>query len=334
MPSPFIRKQEQRKAHEAVDWAKRTRGHLNLSQKGILLILADYYNPAFDYAWPPTKLLAEDAEIHVRSVLRHLQNLEYQGFITINRKSHEAHSRNNTYTLHFDRVYALDLTGDRLSPVSDTGDAINQPDQNLTGDIPDNRQVTSIAPTGDIPVHITSNNKLMITPTLSVSSPDVEETGASSIEVEENVDVEPVANGHLPGFTDAEPTEIPPSQESNEPSADTSKVQHKAVMEWYRETIGYPIPNGGKEAAAVNWMLRNSYSPDDIKGCYEHLKAQRFYADKPLSLMTVKTNIGEWRVWRDRGGTPAPKVQRPQAQRQQGHRTQPLGDYTEYPEQF
>lgn len=146
----------QYESYKVIGWARSTRGHRNLSQKAILIILADYYNPAFGYAWPTTQTLADDAEIDVRSILRHLHNLEQAGFITINHNSTGDRRRRNTYSFNFHQVWALPDSkldsddGDNLSPVTD--DQCPDP----TGDIDGPEQVTPVATTGDTGASVTN----------------------------------------------------------------------------------------------------------------------------------------------------------------------------------
>ncbi len=94
---------------KATAWAKDTRGHRNGSQKLVLMVLADYHNTELG-CYPSHKTLAADCEMTTRSIIRHLQTLADDDFISITR---EGHHRHNRYTLNFTR-------GDNLS--GDTGD--------------------------------------------------------------------------------------------------------------------------------------------------------------------------------------------------------------------
>ena len=66
------------------------------------------------------------------------------------------------------------------------------------------------------------------------------------------------------------------------------------VISFYNEKVGYHCPTFGKEAAAASRILKANYTPAQVFGCYDYLKAQTFWSDKVVSLMTVLINIGEW----------------------------------------
>lgn len=77
-------------------------------------------------------------------------------------------------------------------------------------------------------------------------------------------------------------------------------MQHKAIMAWYQEALGYSMPFRPKELKAASWLLHNGYSLKDIQGCYQHLKEQHFWADKHLSLRKVQDEIGAWKQWTEK----------------------------------
>jgi phage replication O-like protein O len=77
----------------------------------------------------------------------------------------------------------------------------------------------------------------------------------------------------------------------------SSSLENKQVREVFaalKERRGYENPNPGAEARAMRWMLQHGYTPSEILGCYDYLKAQPFWQDKPLTMMSVKGQIGEW----------------------------------------
>lgn len=65
-------------------------------------------------------------------------------------------------------------------------------------------------------------------------------------------------------------------------------------MDAYGESLGYPIKDGAKEGSAAKWLIANGYTPDQVRACYAHLKAQPFYQSKHLSLQTLAGNIGAY----------------------------------------
>ena len=67
---------------KATGWAKETRGHRSMGQKFLLLVLADYAEPERNECWPAMNKLAEDCMMSKRTIIRCLNSLEEQGFIT------------------------------------------------------------------------------------------------------------------------------------------------------------------------------------------------------------------------------------------------------------
>ncbi len=66
-------------------------------------------------------------------------------------------------------------------------------------------------------------------------------------------------------------------------------------MGLYQEALGYPIPNGPQEAAAVKWLLDKQYTPNQVMRCYQYMRAQKWRDQaKRLSLQNVRSDIGEW----------------------------------------
>lgn len=85
---------------------------------------------------------------------------------------------------------------------------------------------------------------------------------------------------------------------------------HLEVFQQVQELRGYPSGNAGAEGRAVKTMLKQGYTPYEIVQCYSHLKGEHFWTMRNLPLMTVATQIGEWRKWKDRS-PPSPKPPSP-----------------------
>lgn len=67
---------------------------------------------------------------------------------------------------------------------------------------------------------------------------------------------------------------------------------HQALMDAYASRLGYPIPNGGKEAAAARKILKAGYTAEQMCDCYDRLKTQTRWSDRHLSLQIVYEEIG------------------------------------------
>jgi hypothetical protein len=87
---------------QATAWAKQTRGHGHGKQKMVLLMLAEAHNAKRPTPWPSQARLSQDCEIPERSLRRHLQNLELEGFITVTKKGNQFQP--TVYDLHFDTL--------------------------------------------------------------------------------------------------------------------------------------------------------------------------------------------------------------------------------------
>ena len=56
----------------------------------------------------------------------------------------------------------------------------------------------------------------------------------------------------------------------------------------------YPVDWSAGEGRAAKWLAKAGYSGQQVADCYRHLKAQPFWRDKPLSLASLKKQIGEY----------------------------------------
>jgi len=76
-------------------------------------------------------------------------------------------------------------------------------------------------------------------------------------------------------------------------SPDPLNEFRKKVFEGLKERRGNNSPVPGAEATAINWMLKQEYTVEQILNSYDVLKRDPFWADKFLSMQSVKTQIGE-----------------------------------------
>jgi hypothetical protein len=90
---------------------------------------------------------------------------------------------------------------------------------------------------------------------------------------------------------------------------------------------GYPSPQYAAEAAAVKWMLDHNYPKTDLLSCYAYLKQDPFWATKPLTMNSVKANIGAWIAAGRLAAPPAVLRPSPNVNGSAPRRSEP--DYTE-----
>lgn len=67
---------------------------------------------------------------------------------------------------------------------------------------------------------------------------------------------------------------------------------HQDLIDAYADRLGYPIPHGGKEAAAARKILKAGYTIAQACECYDRIKTQTRWADRHLSLQIVYEEIG------------------------------------------
>ena len=101
----------------------------SLPRKMVLLKLADQANDD-GLCWPSYQTIAESCELSRRSVIRHIQQLETDGYLTITKTYDKSNKKNfsNRYTLTLNR-------GDRLSLVTDeapSGDSVSLPSDSVS----------------------------------------------------------------------------------------------------------------------------------------------------------------------------------------------------------
>lgn len=68
----------------------------------------------------------------------------------------------------------------------------------------------------------------------------------------------------------------------------------KTIFTGLKLRRGYDPPAAAAEAKSAKWMLGKGYSVDQILSCCDYLKADPWWQDKPLYLMSVQKKIGEW----------------------------------------
>lgn len=89
-------------SHRATDWAIKQRG-LKPATKMILWHLAHCHNPEHG-CFPSHEYLAENAEMSVSTVQRHIKELEALGLISRSKVKRKGRFDRTEYVLHLDRV--------------------------------------------------------------------------------------------------------------------------------------------------------------------------------------------------------------------------------------
>lgn len=78
------------------------------------------------------------------------------------------------------------------------------------------------------------------------------------------------------------------------PTPKTVLPEITQVEEWLEGQRGNVSPQFAAERKSIKWMLQHGYDPNDICLCYSDLKKEKFWESKFLSMVSVKTQIGEW----------------------------------------
>jgi phage replication O-like protein O len=87
--------------------------------------------------------------------------------------------------------------------------------------------------------------------------------------------------------------EIKERNQAPKRSPDPLNRLRKLVFEGLQERRGNNSPVPGAEAKAITWMLKEGYAVGDILDTYDAMKLDSFWADKFLSMQSVKKQIGE-----------------------------------------
>lgn len=92
------------------------------------------------------------------------------------------------------------------------------------------------------------------------------------------------------------PPPPPPSQFAHlkRPKSKPKQSNHHLLMAAYQNALGHKIANGGREGKAARLILENGYSIDEAMACYRHMKADKFWAKKMLSLQSVYKELGNF----------------------------------------
>jgi len=100
----------------------------------------------------------------------------------------------------------------------------------------------------------------------------------------------------LPKVQDVHPKgagDAPPQPSLNPQEATPSFV--KTTMDTLEGIRKYPPGNYPAEAKAVKAMEKLGYTTAEILACYEDKKKDPWWKEKPLTMMSVKSAIGEWK---------------------------------------
>jgi len=98
-----------------------------------------------------------------------------------------------------------------------------------------------------------------------------------------------------------DPTERDTVNDSKEGIIPSSALfSTRDIQKAYEGCVSYKIDWVRGEGHAAKWLAENGYTPKDIIACYTDLKAQKFWSDKPLSLSSLKKQIGEWKTKKGR----------------------------------
>lgn len=85
-----------------------------------------------------------------------------------------------------------------------------------------------------------------------------------------------------------------PDEQEEPPEHRAYLERKKAIEAAYVEELGYTPAAFGREAKAAKWLAEQSYTPDQIVGCYRYLQKDEFYARQHISLEVVSKQIGAW----------------------------------------
>ena len=78
------------------------------------------------------------------------------------------------------------------------------------------------------------------------------------------------------------------------------------LMKSVEKERGWASHKHAAEAKAVKWMLGKGFTIDDIMGCWRGMLKEPFWQKTPLHMMSVASNIGQWKKGEGHGGEGGP----------------------------
>ena len=78
-------------------------------------------------------------------------------------------------------------------------------------------------------------------------------------------------------------------------SPDKPASPFREIQRAYEEACGYPVNWQNGQSVAAKWLSDNDFTAEDVKGCYQALKVDPFWRDKPIHLSSIVKQIGHWR---------------------------------------
>jgi DNA-binding transcriptional regulator YhcF (GntR family) len=86
-----------------------------------------------------------------------------------------------------------------------------------------------------------------------------------------------------------------PSKQTTTPANGTrAPSEHQSIIDSFLKELGYRPQNMGREVKAVKWLAEHQFTPDQVLACYRHLKRDKFWRDKFVSLQKVADEITEF----------------------------------------
>jgi hypothetical protein len=73
-----------------------------------------------------------------------------------------------------------------------------------------------------------------------------------------------------------------------------TKIQMNEILSAYRKELGYEPMHWPKERTAASKIINAGYTVDQAIRLYREMKADKFWADQHLSLMSVATRLPAW----------------------------------------
>ena len=110
------------------------------------------------------------------------------------------------------------------------------------------------------------------------------------------LDIVPLHHMHPVPLHQVQPKEEPKRQEEIKDTASAPRPtsEHQQIVNAYVTELAYTPPNMGREVKAAKWLVDNRYSPELVIECYRHMKRDKFWSDKFLSLQKVAEQISEF----------------------------------------
>lgn len=219
-----------------------------------------------------------------RTIARIIDSLRNRGLIETSSKYNKLPmDRTLWYSINYDKVNSL------TSIVTSCHDACDDDSPIMTKCHDDNDKMSE-CDHDNLSVPITRDYQETTTETnvhAAHGSADAQPALLPDESTQEPLNETPKPKGEKRGKKSGKPEDTPAQVEA--------KAITKAILDAYVEVRGANGINYGKEGAFAKKIAKDGFTAEMVKGCYEWLKADKFWEAKRVGLSTIYENLPEYK---------------------------------------